>query len=132
MSWRPHWPSCRPDWASWRPESGLDVLEGGLGVLEAGLGVLEARMGVLERIKIEFKWRRGLKAKKFYLSIIISMIFVFPGHTELLPGHTELFPGHTDLLRGHFSQSESILDAPSRFKPLLEATRNEKYTVSMD
>ena len=106
-------------------EAGLGVLEGGLGVLEAGLGVLEARMGVLERIKIEFKWRRGLKTKKNYFSIIICMIFVFPGHTELLPGHT-------DLLRGHFSQSESILDAPSRFKPLLEATRNQKYTVSMD
>ena len=82
-------------------ESGMGVLEAGLGVLEARLGVLEAGLGVLERIKIEFKLRRGLKAKKHYFSIRISMSFVFPGYTELFPGHTELFPRQTDLLPGH-------------------------------
>ena len=81
-------------------EARLAVLEARLGVLEARLGVLEARLGVLERIKIEFKLRRALKAKKNYFSNRISMIFVFPGHTELFPGQTDLLPRHTDLLPG--------------------------------
>ena len=53
-------------------EAGLGVLEARLGVLEARLGVLEARLGVLERIKIEFKLRRGLKAKNTFFPIAIQ------------------------------------------------------------
>ena len=82
-------------------EAGLGVLEAGLGVLEARLGVLKAGLGVLEHIKIEFKLRRGLKAKNHYLCNRISMIFVVPRRTELFPGHTDLLPRHTDLLPRH-------------------------------
>ena len=64
-------------------EAGLGVLEARLGVLEARLGVLEAGLGVLERIKIEFKLRRGLKAKN---SVAISNGNAGTDHRSMIDG----------------------------------------------
>ena len=75
------WVSWRPDWVSWR-----------LGLASWRPDQASLRLG----------------RKKCNFSKGISLIFVFPGHTELLPGrrellsgHTDLLPGHTDLLPGH-------------------------------
>ena len=42
-----------------------------------------------------------LESKKYYFSTRISLIFVFPKHTELLAGRRELLPGHTYAPQAH-------------------------------